>query len=97
MKHLKLWEQYDGEEENDLIEYKIPQWAVAPLIYSDYSALSDEDEEKINKFSDEVVNEFGNALFMLPSDETLDLGFCPTNDIDNLGSDCVRLFIKPSK
>lgn len=86
------------EIENDLIEYDIPSWAMSALINGDYSGLSEEDEEKLNKFTSEVVSANGNANFMLGDIEGKDnLGFKHYNDIDNLGGDVYRLYIKPNK
>lgn len=82
------------ESNEDLVDYVIPDWALPALINGDYSGLEDIDEQKINKFIDEVVSIHGNAHFM-GGDE--DLGFCPRNDIDKLGSNCYRLYIRPSK
>lgn len=86
------------EIENDLIEYDIPSWAISALINGDNSGLSDEDEVKLNKFTSEVVSANGNANFILGDIEGADnLGFRHSNDIDNLGSDVYRLYIKPNK
>jgi hypothetical protein len=78
-----------------LIEYIIPSWAVSPLINGDNSALNDEEIEALNDFTDSVIGEYGNANFILPDDDDLEIGFLYRNDIDNLGSDCVRLYIRP--
>jgi hypothetical protein len=80
---------YKGRE---LFEYEIPNWAVAPLINGDFTGLSDEDESKLTKFMDEVVEDHGNALFML-GDKSDESSFSPSNDIDNLGSDVTVLYI----
>jgi len=80
----------------ELIDYKIPNWALCALINGDYDGLTDEDMTKIETFVSEVVAKFGNANFML-GNESDELGFCHYNDIDNLGADCSRLYINPSK
>ena len=86
------------ENKDNLIDYKIPAWAIASLINGDDSALNDEEIEKINKFTAKVVAEYGNAFFLLGDSEGDDnLGFCYSNDIDNMGSDCETLYINPSK
>ncbi len=86
------------KEENDLIEYEVPEWSLSALINGDYSALSDEEENKLNKFIKQVSSKHGNANFMLGDIENKDnLGFKHKNDIDNLGSDVYVLYIKPSK
>lgn len=80
-----------------LIEYAIPEWAICPLINSDNSALTSEDEIKLNKFCERVVNRHGNANFMLGDiDREDNLGFKAYNDIDNLGCNCFRLYIRPT-
>ena len=95
-------ENDDAEEEaykygDDVIEFTIPSWAVSTLINGDSSGLEDEDEEKLDKFTERTVRDYGNANFMLPNDEDLELGFKISNDIDGLGSDCVMLLLRPSK
>lgn len=83
-------------ESDDLLEFDIPEWAVSALINGDYSGLSDEDEQKLNSFTQNVVQKFGNAHFMLGDIEgSDDLGFKMSNDIDNLGSNVYRLYIMP--
>jgi len=82
------------EERDDIIEFTIPDWALSPLINGDYSGLSDDDEEKLKDFVNDTVNKYGNAHFM---DGDKDLGFCPRNDIDNLGSDCHKLLLRPDR
>ncbi len=60
------------------LDYVLPEWAIYPIINGDYSALNDEEEEKLNTF-----------LFSLPEGH-----FCPPeeegyfkwgNDIESLG------------
>ena len=71
---------------------------MSALINGDYSGLYDEDEIKLNHFIKQVSNKYGNANFMLDDIEGEDnLGFKHSNDIDNLGSNVYRLYIKPSK
>ena len=81
----------------DWLEFIIPNWAGSALINGDYSGLDDEDEIKLNKFIQRVVEKYGNANFAMPSnDEELEVGFKPYNDVDNLGSDCMKLLLLPS-
>jgi hypothetical protein len=95
LKEEKLNKKFIKEDlEDDLIEFTIPEWAMPVLINGDYSGLSDEDEAKIDEFVNDTVKEFGNANFM---DGDEDLGFLRSNDIDNLGSNCYKLVLKPSK
>jgi hypothetical protein len=89
-------EAYESEESPDIISFTIPKHAVSVLINGDSSGLEDDDEEEINNFVDKIVSKFGNANFMLPSEDEMDLGFCYRNDINNLGGECYKLLIKPS-
>ena len=85
-------------ENDDLLEFIIPEWAISSLINGDDSGNSDEDDQKINKFISNIVAKFGNTNFMLGDiDGKDDLGFRHSNDIDNLGSNCYRLYLRPSK
>lgn len=87
----------EGTKDN-LIDFDIPTWAAPALINADESGLSDEDQQKLNAFVDRVVKQYGNANFMLGDIDGEDnLGFRPTNDIDNLGSDVYRLYINPTR
>lgn len=85
-------------EENDMVEYLVPEWSLSALVNGDFSGLSDEDEAKIEKFIKEVTSHYGNAHFIVGDLEGEDnLGFKYRNDIDNLGSNVYRLYIKPLK
>jgi len=86
-----------GGNADDILEFKIPEYAVSPLINGDYSGLEDEDEKTLNKWVDGIVAKYGNAHFMLPSNDELELGFCHTNDIDKLGNNCYKLLLRPDK
>lgn len=91
---------YQDEEDpyGDLIDFSIPDWAGSYLINGDPSGLEDEDIEKVDRFVDRIVAKYGNANFIMPNtDDEMDLGFCHTNDIDNLGSDCIKLYIRPDE
>jgi hypothetical protein len=97
----EIVEEFEEEVEegygDDILEFTIPAWAVSDLINGDASGLTEEDIEKLDKFTSETVAEHGNANFMLPNEEDMDLGFRWSNDIDNLGSDCVLLLLRPTK
>jgi hypothetical protein len=82
---------------DDLLEFTIPDWALSSLINGDDSGLEEEDIEKIDKFVNRIVEKYGNALFILPYEDEMDLGFQGYNDIDRLGSDCSLLYLRPSK
>ena len=87
----------ETEASDDLLEFTIPEWALSTLINGDNSGNSDEDDQKIDAFVNDTVAEYGNANFMLGDMEGKDnLGFCRSNDIDNLGSNCYRLYLRPS-
>jgi hypothetical protein len=95
LKEEKSNKKFIKEElEDELIDFTVPDWSMGALINGDYSGLSDEDEAKINEFVDKVSRIYGNAMFM---DANEDLGFCPRNDIDKLGSNCNKVLIRPDK
>lgn len=85
-----------GVSNERILEFTIPIWAVSSLINSDESGLEEEDIEKLNRFVDKTVKNYGNANFMLgdKSDET---EFNWRNDIDgNLGGNTTTLYLIPS-
>jgi hypothetical protein len=87
-----------NELNDDLLEFDIPEWALSSLINGDDSGLEDDDIRKIEDFTSRVVSKYGNAHFMMNDIEGEDnLGFKHSNDIDNLGSNVYRLYIRPSK
>lgn len=87
----------DSETIDDsLIEYEVPEWALSPLINGDISALTDEEELKLNDFIDNVVSAYGNANFIYNYSDNDFLGFRRSNDIENLGGDVYRVYIRPS-
>lgn len=93
-------EDFEALKDNDnVIEFDIPEWAVSALINGDYSGMNDEDEKDLNKFTDKIVEKYGNANFSLPSlDEQLYSRFQHGNDIrKNQGGDVVTLYLLPSK
>ena len=92
--------QHESNSGN-IVDFTIPDWAVSALINGDDSGLTEEDIDKIQNFVEYVSHEYGNANFMLDSgqDEKNDpsnLGFLHYNDIDNLGSNCVKLTLRPT-
>lgn len=96
-KGVAMFKKDIKENKDDLISFNIPEWAASYLINGDASGLEDDDHKKVERFESKVAKKFGNAHFMLGDDEDMDLGFCYRNDIDNLGSNCMRLYIKPNK
>ena len=78
----------------EILEFIIPEYAVCPLIYGDFSGVEDEDEKEIMEFVDRCIEDYGNALFTPPEDESLmESEFRVSNDISNLGCDCVTLIL----
>lgn len=92
MKHLKQFEKF----KDNLVGFRIPNYSLSYLINNDPSSLSDEEKEEIDVFCQNVIDEYGNADFLLGDEVEDDLGFCQTNDINILGDNCVRLYIKPN-
>lgn len=85
----------DGD---NLVPFEIPEWAISALINDDQEGLTPEEKIKLDKFQKEVVEEFGNAYFLLGDLEGKDdLGFQPKNSLDNLGGYVYRLYIRPDK
>lgn len=82
---------------NKFIEFTIPFDYAYALINADTSGLSDEDEIDLNNFVDEIVEKYGNAFFMVGSEESFEPRFEVTNDVNNLGADVVTLYLQPSK
>ena len=84
----------DDNDNDDLVEYIVPTHYVTALLNSDSSGLSFEDIEELAEFVDEVKDANGNANFMLGNDE--ESYFANRNDINALGSDVMKLYIRPS-
>ena len=98
------WQEEMGINENmnegkeDLIDFDIPEWALPALINADESGLTDEDQQELNTFVNRIVKQYGNANFMLGDIDGEDnLGFKHSNDVDNLGNNVYRLYIRPTK
>jgi len=89
----KMDEMIDEEMDDNVYEYEVPDWALPTLINGDSSGISDEDEQKIERFINQVVNEVGNANFYGGSEED-GLGFRRSNDIDNLGSEVYKVYVR---
>jgi hypothetical protein len=82
---------------DDLVDFTIPDWALPTLINADHSHLTDEEEIELDNFVKETVSKYGNANFLLGDENDDDLGFQTRNSINNMGGDCHRLYIMPSK
>ena len=61
----------------EVYEYVIPEWAVAPLIYNDYSGLNQDECDKLDRFIDDE-----KVWFVPPDGEPY---FAHKNDIDHYG------------
>jgi hypothetical protein len=85
------------ENKEDLIDFVVPKHYGSALINGDFSGLEDEDEEKIDDFISRVQSKYGNANFMQGDEEDDDLGFMSRSDIDNLGGNMMRIFIRPDR
>ncbi len=70
------------------VEYSIPSWALPALINGDWSGLELEDCEKLENWMRKESAKHSRFYAIAPN-ESHELGFCHTNDIDNLGADCV--------
>ena len=82
--------------DDEVLEFIIPDWAASALVNGDVSGLTDEDEVKIDNFINDIAMKHGNAQFIPADDDELDLGFKHTNDIDELGANCIKLILIPS-
>lgn len=85
----------DGMDLDDLVDYVVPTHYATALINGDYSGLSDEEEQELNEFTETVIERTGNANFMLGNNDEGEY-FSPANDINNLGSSVMKVYIRPS-
>lgn len=81
--------------ESEPLAFRIPTWALTAIVNNDIDTLNEEEEVKLDKFLNALVAEYGNAHLML-GDEDDKLGFCHSNDIDNLGCDCETMYLIPT-
>lgn len=77
---------------NNIVEYKIPTWAAAAMINADYSGLEDEDIEAIKKFTNQLVQRHGNAHISAGEE----VGFKRYNDMTSLGDNVMTVYVMPS-
>ncbi len=83
-------------EDDELLEFDIPTWALSVLINGDNSGLEDEDIKKLDAFIQETIDEYGNANFM-SGGESEEPSFRWRNDIDGvLGADVITLYLRPT-
>jgi hypothetical protein len=86
------------DDDDNLLSFTIPTWALSSLVNADDSGLEDEDIEKLNEFVDRTVSQYGNANFLMGSDEDMEAQFTYRNDIDGtLGGDVVTMYLRPDK
>tara|TARA_R110002167_G_scaffold70465_11_gene198867 strand:- start:10504 stop:11919 length:1416 start_codon:yes stop_codon:yes gene_type:complete len=81
---------------DELLEFEIPTFYASAIINADNSGLSDEDDEELDDFINEIVETYGNANFML-GDKSDESYFSSSNDVNNLGSDVTILYLQPTK
>lgn len=68
--------------------YTLPVWSICALINADISGLNDEEENKLNTFENELMEECQGAPIYEVSGEPF---FSWHNDVDNLGGDCLEV------
>jgi hypothetical protein len=85
----------DSDDKDDLVDYVIPTHYATALVNDDYSGLSDEEEQELNEFTKTVIERTGNANFIIDYNEQE--YFSPANDINNLGSTVMKVYIRPNK
>ena len=87
-----------GGATDDLLEFTIPDWAMSAIVNDDRSGLQDEDVENLDAFENMLVKRYGNANLLLGDvDDKDNLGFCHDNDIDTFGSNCYKMYLRPTK
>ena len=67
----------------DTIEYRVPTWAICPIEYGDLSGLEPEDVTNLDLFMDSLPKR------IVGIDYSEEVGFYHSNDIHNLGDNCV--------
>ena len=75
-----------------MYDYIIPYAYTYAIIYDDYTSLTDAEVNEVKEFLDNLSEQFGPysvALF----DNNEEPEFRPFNDVNNLGSDCVKIVI----
>jgi hypothetical protein len=89
----------DGiEVQDNYIPFDIPNHFAVALVNADTSHFTDEDDEILDEFVNEVAEQYGNAFFMTGGDESFEPRQENSNDITGSWSDnVVTLYILPSK
>jgi len=90
-------EDYEKQEpKDDLLEFTIPMIMANAIVNDEDYFLTENESEQLYNFLQNLTARYGNANLML-GDESDELGFCTRNDVNNLGGDCIRMYLKPSK
>jgi hypothetical protein len=71
----------------------IPAWAMYAIELGNYENLSEEEISKVEKFLDDLIKTYGNAILTF-GDEPY---FGTSNDIDNIAGDVYHASLHPSK
>lgn len=88
----------DSVEEEDVIPYDIPVWAVKYLTKGEDFDLDEEDVQMIEDFKERVISDKGNAVFNMGGDESLDPVIKSYNDIEgDIKGETVILYIQPTE
>ena len=88
-----IWDKFEGcadivEEKNfAFVRYVVPEWTLAALINGDISALSDQEQDQLDKFEQKAKTAIDGYAFQHWGD-CLEKGFCWNNDVDDLGNNC---------
>jgi hypothetical protein len=69
------------------INKTLPNWTLCALFNSDTTGNTDQEIEEIDQLSDDLNQQGFNAI---PVDH-IDIGFCHTNDLDQMAGDCSLL------
>jgi hypothetical protein len=90
-------EDYEKQQpKDDLLEFTIPMIMANAIVNGEDYFLTENESEQLYNFLQNLTARYGNANLML-GDESDELGFRTRNDVNNLGGDCIRMYLKPSK
>ena len=70
-------------------EYLLPAWTLSALINDDWSGLIEEDEKSLEAFLERGVAEHGTFFALCP--EEAEPSFYRSNDLNNLGDNCLEV------
>jgi hypothetical protein len=73
--------------------YLIPTWSLSYLINGDGSGLEDSDIEMVDNWINQTMkrNNYKSFTAVCPDDVDNEKGFYHSNDMHNLGDDCVNI------